>query len=35
MDILRQGRHVEVLEPTALREEVKAELLKSLSNYTH
>lgn len=33
MDILRQGRHVEVLEPKVLRDEVKAELVKSLANY--
>jgi predicted DNA-binding transcriptional regulator YafY len=33
MDILRQGRHVEVLEPKVLRDEVKAELTKSLANY--
>lgn len=35
MDILRQGRHVEVLEPKALRDEVKAELTKSLANYNN
>ncbi len=34
MDILRQGRHVEVLEPLVLREEVKTELAKSLANYS-
>jgi predicted DNA-binding transcriptional regulator YafY len=33
MDILRQGRHVEVLEPKVLRDEVKVELTKSLANY--
>lgn len=33
MDILRQGRHVEVLEPKYLRDEVKAELAKSLEKY--
>ena len=33
MDILRQGRHVEVLEPQVLRDEVKAELLAALCNY--
>jgi predicted DNA-binding transcriptional regulator YafY len=33
MDILRQGRHVEVLEPKKLRDEVKAELAKSLEKY--
>lgn len=33
MDILRQGRHVEVLEPKVLRDEVKVELMKSLANY--
>ena len=35
MYILRQGRHVEVLEPKVLREEVKSELMKSLANYTN
>ena len=33
MDVLRQGRHVEVLKPVVLRYEVKAELLKALGNY--
>ena len=33
MDIIRQGRHVEVLEPKVLRDEVKTELLAALSNY--
>lgn len=33
MDILRHGRHVEVLAPEVLREEVKSELAKSLANY--
>jgi predicted DNA-binding transcriptional regulator YafY len=33
MDILRQGRHVEVLEPAELRDEVRAELKMSLANY--
>ena len=34
MDIVRQGRHVEVLEPQALRDEVKVELQKALGVYT-
>ena len=33
MDILRQGRHAEVLEPTALREWVATELRASLKQY--
>jgi len=35
MDILRQGRHVEVLEPKSLREEVETELRKALDNYSN
>jgi predicted DNA-binding transcriptional regulator YafY len=34
MDVLRQGRHVEVLEPKELREEVKAELKLALDGYS-
>ena len=33
MDILRQGQHVEVLEPSELRAAVKAELKQALSQY--
>jgi hypothetical protein len=33
MDILRQGRHVEVLEPQELREKVAAELRTTLKQY--
>jgi len=33
MDILRQGRHVEVLEPQALREDVQSELQRALDIY--
>jgi hypothetical protein len=33
MDILRQGRHVEVLEPLELREQVAAELRMMLKQY--
>jgi len=33
MDILRQGRHVEVLEPQELREQVAAELRTTLKQY--
>jgi predicted DNA-binding transcriptional regulator YafY len=33
MDILRQGRHVEVLEPKELRDEVQHELLTALRKY--
>ena len=35
MDVLRQGRHVEVLEPKVLLDEVKTELLKALGNYSN
>ena len=34
MDILRQGQHVEVLEPPELRAAVKAELKQALSQYS-
>ena len=34
MDVLRQGRHVEVLEPKELRDEVKAELKLALEGYS-
>lgn len=34
MDILRQGQHVEVLEPSELRAAVKAELKQALSQYS-
>jgi predicted DNA-binding transcriptional regulator YafY len=33
MDILRQGRHVEVLEPKELRDEVVCELKSALTAY--
>jgi predicted DNA-binding transcriptional regulator YafY len=33
MDVLRQGRHVEVLEPPELREQVAAELRTTLKQY--
>lgn len=33
MDILRQGRHVEVVEPRELRDEVRAELQRALQIY--
>lgn len=33
MDVLRQGRHVEVLEPKELRDEMKSELLGALETY--
>jgi predicted DNA-binding transcriptional regulator YafY len=33
MDILRQGRHVEVLEPKELRDEVVGELQMALRGY--
>ena len=33
MDVLRQGRHVEVLEPKELRDEVASELRISLEKY--
>jgi predicted DNA-binding transcriptional regulator YafY len=33
MDILRQGRHVEVLEPKELRDEVMNELKAALGSY--
>ena len=35
MDVLRQGRHVEVLEPKALRDEVMSELKAALQTYKH
>jgi predicted DNA-binding transcriptional regulator YafY len=35
MDILRQGLHVEVLEPQVLRNEVSVALMKSLANYAY
>jgi predicted DNA-binding transcriptional regulator YafY len=34
MDVLRQGQHVEVLEPPELRAAVKAELNQALSQYS-
>jgi predicted DNA-binding transcriptional regulator YafY len=34
MDLLRRGWHVDVLEPKELRDEVNAELAKSLQNFT-
>ena len=34
MDILRQGQHVEVLEPPELRTAVKAELKRALNLYS-
>ena len=34
MDVLRQGKHVEVLEPPALRAEVISELQSALKAYT-
>lgn len=34
MDILRQGRHVKVLEPKELRDEVKSELQLALNEYS-
>lgn len=34
MDILRQGQHVEVLEPSELRAAVRAELKQALSQYS-
>jgi predicted DNA-binding transcriptional regulator YafY len=33
MDVLRQGRHVKVLAPKALRNEVRIELESALKNY--
>ncbi len=33
MDVLRHGPHVEVIEPAALREEVRAQLARALSQY--
>jgi predicted DNA-binding transcriptional regulator YafY len=33
MDILRQGHHVEVLEPPELRDQVAAELRMTLKQY--
>jgi predicted DNA-binding transcriptional regulator YafY len=33
MDVLRHGSHVEVVEPAALREEVRRQLAQALAQY--
>jgi predicted DNA-binding transcriptional regulator YafY len=35
MDILRQGRHVEVIAPASLREQVQQELSRALGQYAN